>query len=393
MKLACVLIPHFPLQIESKYHHIPKNQPVLIVKSAGSQRIIVDASPHLLRIHPGMSLQTALSQTSDAHLIEDDDVLYSTQWNSVLDTLAERSPFIEDAGLGKAYINLAGIDSLYSTDAHLAHALQSAIPADLQARIGVGGNKFISYSAALVADSNRPFKAPHHPADLISRLPVDVLPMDFTHISKLHRYGLHTLSDITQCSLSALQAQLGSKGKRIWELAHGIDNSPLNLRCPEDNVSGTITFLEPLGTLESIVIGVEILLERVFANPNLHGRDARVIDIEAQIYKRGTWVTRCSFKSPVGKPKHAISRISSVLKDANLSGPIEELTLSLRSLTKETAYQSSLFSDTRKRENLTEAIRQLDASLGEQAPIFYVRGIEPWSRIPERRHTLVSVAR
>jgi len=31
--------------------------------------------------------------------------------------------------------------------------------------------------------------------------------------------------------------------------------------------------------------------------------------------------------------------------------------------------------------------------LGEQAPIFYVKEIEPWSRIPERRQVLVPVVR
>ena len=40
-------------------------------------------------------------------------------------------------------------------------------------------------------------------------------------------------------------------------------------------------------------------------------------------------------------------------------------------------------------ENLKEALRQLQARLGAQPPIYQVREVEPWSRIPERRQVLV----
>jgi hypothetical protein len=34
-------------------------------------------------------------------------------------------------------------------------------------------------------------------------------------------------------------------------------------------------------------------------------------------------------------------------------------------------------------------LRQLGARLGVQPPIYHVREVEPWSRLPERRQALV----
>ena len=58
-------------------------------------------------------------------------------------------------------------------------------------------------------------------------------------------------------------------------------------------------------------------------------------------------------------------------------------------LTGEAGLQSSLFNDVRREENLREAVRQLEVRLGRRPPIYQVREVEPWSRIPERRQALV----
>jgi DNA polymerase-4/protein ImuB len=72
-----------------------------------------------------------------------------------------------------------------------------------------------------------------------------------------------------------------------------------------------------------------------------------------------------------------------------LPGPLEDMKLTLAGFTGESGIQSSLFSDVRKREQLREMMRQLEALLGGKPPIYQVKDVEPWSRIPERRQVLV----
>ena len=61
----------------------------------------------------------------------------------------------------------------------------------------------------------------------------------------------------------------------------------------------------------------------------------------------------------------------------------------LSGLTGEAGRQESLVLDVRRRENLKEALRQLKARLGIEPPIYAIREVEPWSRLPERRQALV----
>jgi DNA polymerase-4/protein ImuB len=63
--------------------------------------------------------------------------------------------------------------------------------------------------------------------------------------------------------------------------------------------------------------------------------------------------------------------------------------LTLGGITGESGIQSSLFSDVRKREQLKEMMRQLEVLLGCKPPIYQMKEVEPWSRIPERRQALV----
>jgi hypothetical protein len=57
--------------------------------------------------------------------------------------------------------------------------------------------------------------------------------------------------------------------------------------------------------------------------------------------------------------------------------------------TGETAKQGSLFSEVRQRDQLNAMVRQLEARGDRTSPLYQIRDLEPWSRIPERRQVMV----
>lgn len=325
--------------------------------------------------------------------MESDDAYYQAQFDDILDALEERSPVVEDGGLGCAYVGLDGLDQLYGGDARLVLALQTAVPERFRARIGIGSGKFCTYLAATSAEPGRPFKAPSEAHDFLKGFPVEVLPTGFQVKARLREFALYTLGDVATLPVGALQAQFGPEGRLIWELSNGVDARPLVPRKYEAAVSESLSFPDPVGTLGPILLGAEVLLCRVFLRPALRGRYARLAVVEGQVFRRATWTTRVTFKEPVGEPRQALARLKGRLESTAIPGPLEDLTLTLRGLTGETGRQGQLFSDTRKHEQLRDAIRQLDAAYGKPSPVFHVREVEPWSRIPERRHALVPFAR
>jgi DNA polymerase-4/protein ImuB len=393
MKVACILITHFPLKTETQRNPELRQRPVLIVRTAGSCRVVADFSPGLAGVRPRMPLQKAATFAKSATLLESDDAYYQAQFDNILDALAERSPVVEDGGLGCAYVGLDGLDELYGGDARLVLALQTAVPDCFKARVGIGSGKFCAYLAAMSAEPERPFKAPSNGQDFVRGFSVEVLPVDFRFKARLHEFALHTLGDLAVLPVGALQAQFGPEGKLIWDLANGVDARSLIPREYDEAVSESLSFPDPVGTLEPILLGAEVLLSRVFLRPELRGRCARLALVEGRVYRRATWATRVTFKEPVGEPRQAIARVRGRLESTAMPGPLEDLTLTLRDLTGEAGRQGQLFSDTRKHDQVRDAIRQLDAVYGKPSPVFQVREVEPWSRIPERRHMLLPVAR
>ena len=101
------------------------------------------------------------------------------------------------------------------------------------------------------------------------------------------------------------------------------------------------------------------------------------------------WTKRFAFKDAINNKVRALSALRASLETVEMPGALEDMRLTLSGITGDSGVQSSLFSDMRRQEQLRETMRQLEARLGARPPIYLVRDVEPWSRIPERRQALV----
>ena len=90
--------------------------------------------------------------------------------------------------------------------------------------------------------------------------------------------------------------------------------------------------------------------------------------------------------------KRATTRIKQVLEDYPQPGPVEQVGLRIERLGYPRGRQKSLFSEVRAKDHLQEEIRQLEFRLGNP-PLYRLKEVEPWSRIPERRYALIPSSR
>ena len=175
----------------------------------------------------------------------------------------------------------------------------------------------------------------------------------------------------------------------IWELSNGIDNRPLTPRKHDQEVTESLSFSDPVVVLEAILVGAAMLLERILQRTELKGKAARLLVLQGKMSQGEIWIKRLSLKAPSNNRARLMFRIKASLQGMTLKRPMESLSITLSNLTREVSRQESIFSYMRDEERLQDAIKQLDVLLGETAPVFRVREVEPWSRIPERRHALV----
>ena len=392
MKVACLSIRHLPFKTE--LHRSPhlRGRPAIVANANGSRRVVLDASPEATGVLPGMPLDQALSRCKNAVLLEADLSLYQRGWERVLEALEQRSPDVEDAEPGLAYVRLDGLELMYGGDARLVTALLNAVPDRLEPRIGVAEGKFPAYVAAGLGGPGGATKVPEDVRAFLSPLSVDLLPVSWEVRARLHDFGLHTLGQAAALHVGPLQAQFGPTGRTVWELANGIDARPLLPRRREETVTEALTFPAPIIALEAIVTAADTLLARGFGRREMQGRFARVCTLEGAVFRAPTWQRRMVFREPLADRRRAVTLVKHTLEGRPPHGPLEDLRVTLAGLTGEAGRQESLFHDVRRRENLREALRQLQARLGKQPPIYQVREVEPWSRLPERRQALVPYA-
>ena len=389
MPVACVLVTHLPLKIELLRRPVLKDKAVLVIEQSGTQKTVIDRSPLAHDTEVGMSLEKALSLCPYATLMEADTSLYREKWSRILDGLEQRSPIVEDADLGLAYVDLKGLEKLYGGEAKLVKAVVDAVPQIYHPQLGVAEGKFPAYAAALQAEPCRATRVPEDAASFLAPLPVTYLPTSWKIKERFLGFGLELLGNIAQLPFNTMQGEFGKEGMRLWRLANGQDDELLVPRQHEETFASEVAFVTPTVSLPAVFVALESLLTLAFTG-KLSGRFARVALLEGHIDNGTTWSKRIGFREPVGSRDRALFILRSRLENLTLPGPLETISLTLSGITGEAERQESLFPEVRHRARLDDAIHQLRTRLGQRPPIYRVREVEPWSRIPERRRALVA---
>jgi DNA polymerase-4 len=352
----------------------------------------LDWSPGLEGLQRDMHIQQALSRHGEVELVQADMPYYRSVFGEMLDVLEEKSPLVEGAEPGCAYIGVDGLQLIYPDDDALLKAVREAIPETFTSQIGIAGNKFLAYLAARCAPPGGHRILIDDVAAFLRRLPCDVLPVSMKSKSRLRDFGVHTLGQLAALLPGPLQAQFGTEGKRLWELARGIDDTPLHPRFMEKTMEESAVLASVSVSLEAILAAAESLLVRVFAGIGRRGLGIRSLALWTRTWNEESWERTIQFKEPAMDIKAAMARIKRVLEDYPQPGPVEQVGIKVERLGYPRGRQTSLFSEIRAQDHLMDDIRQLEFRLGNPQ-VYKLKEVEPWSRIPERRYALTPTGR
>ncbi len=392
MKILCVLLPHFPWRCEVRRNPALEGRPAIVTYTSGSRKLVLDWSPELEVLQRDMPLQQALARHGEVELLHADIPCYWYVFNEILDALEEKSPLVEGADLGCAYLGVDGLQLIYPDDAALLKAIREAIPETFTSQIGIAGNKFLAYLAARRSPPGGHRILTGDAGAFLRDIPCDVLPISMKSKSKLQDFGIHTIGQVTALSPGPVQSQFGPEGKRIWELAGGRDDTPLYPRLTEEMIEESTTLPSVTVSLEAILAAAESLLALIFARDSLKGRGIRSLTLWTRSWSSEHWERTVQFKEPTMDTKTTVSRIKRVLEDYPQPGPVEQVGTRVNRLGYPRGRQKSLFSEVRGRDHLMDDIKQLEFRLGNPQ-VFTVKEVEPWSRIPERRYALTPTGR
>lgn len=391
--VVCVLVPRFALRAAlGDDRDALLSEPVALAPQRSNEQAIGEVSPpaEAFGVAPGMRLGEALARCPELRLVPPDPEGERERWSDALDRIDRIGAEPESQRAGSLFFAAGGLHGIHGGDlAGVLAATRQAVGRG--ARLGAGPSRFVARCAALASRPRRPpvvveergvarFLAPLPVAQLQARLELEAT------VGALERLGIRTLGELAALSTRAMSERFGHPGLLALDLAHGRD-TPLDPRRPPEPVLERIELPEGFsgGQLEH---ALELLIARVLARRERRGRTLRAVAASARLVVGGTWRAGTTLRVASADPARILLALAPRL--AELPAPADSLALEVEAFGPPAHDQRALINEEgeARRARLGEAVRQARQAAGEAAAL-RVLDVDPDSRLPERRSTLV----
>jgi len=216
----------------------------------------------------------------------------ATRALEVREIFARHTDLVEPLSLDEAYLDVTQTLTHMPSATATAQSIRAAIREETQltASAGVAPNKFL---AKIASDWNKPdglfVIRPHQVEAFLAPLPVGRLPgVGKVMEAKLAELGVATVADLRAVGPAYLEQRFGRWGRRLHELAHGIDDHPVLSERPTMQISAEDTFEHDL-RLSELEPHIRRLAEKAWAGyererATPHGRIARTVVLKLKTH-------------------------------------------------------------------------------------------------------------
>lgn len=218
-------------------------------------------------------VRSAMSSAKAAQLcpgllfIKPDIAKYQEVSRAMHEIFKQYTHLIEPLSLDEAYLDVTDAPFCSGSATLMAEEIRAKVNQQLGITIsaGVAPNKFL---AKVASDWNKPdglfVIRPEEVAVFVERLDVSrINGVGRVTKSKLNQMGINTCGDLQKFAEAELTQSFGQYGKRLFSVARGIDNRPVQTHRERKSISVEHTYSEDLKTLSSIIECVPVLLDEL----------------------------------------------------------------------------------------------------------------------------------
>jgi protein ImuB len=226
MRLACVHLPSFPLQLLLRRHREWANHPVAVVAEDKPQAKILWINERARRagISPGLRFAAAASLAHGLRAATVSSTEIEKATAALLERLIRYAPQVEPSREepGIFWLSVSGLNLLYPSLqewADMAHA-------DVQARgfystIVVGWTRFGSYALAKTRQGTTVFDDPSAERAATQEIALDALDLNPDLLDIFFKLGIKTVGSFLALPPGGLYERFGSEAYRIYQMASG----------------------------------------------------------------------------------------------------------------------------------------------------------------------------
>ena len=253
-----------------------------VIVGGQSERGVVSAANYEARkfgVHSAMPVFQAREKCPEAIFLPPRMGRYKELSAKFMSILREFSPLVEPVSIDEAYVDIAGCERLFGGINEIAPSIKKRIREglNLTCSLGAAPNKFL---AKIASDMDKPdgltIIMPENVQQFIESLPIHKVPGvgKNTH-DKLKLLGIRTLGDVKNYPAEIIIRKFGKFGRRLMELADGIDRSVVTPVSKTKSVSAEETLLRDTDDKQALKRYILKQAERV-------ARELRKLDVRAR---------------------------------------------------------------------------------------------------------------
>jgi len=268
-KILHVDMDAFYASVEQRDDPSLRGRPV-VVAWKGARSVVCAASyeARVFGVRSAMPAVRAERLCPQAVFVPPDFMRYKAVSRLVREIFARHTDLIEPLSLDEAYLDVTTTKTGLPSATATAEAIRAAIREETQltASAGVAPNKFL---AKIASDFRKPdglfVVRPQQVDAFLAPLPIGRLPgVGKVMEAKLTVLGIVTVGDLREFALDELEQRFGRWGRRLHELARGIDEHPVQPERLTLQVSAEDTFVEDI-PLEELEPHIRRLAEKTWA--------------------------------------------------------------------------------------------------------------------------------
>jgi DNA polymerase-4 len=235
-----------------------RDRPVIV---GGGRRGVVSTCCYIARVagvRSAMPMFKALALCPDAVVVKPRMELYEQIGRDIRSRMRALTPRVEPLSLDEAFLDLSGTDRLLGgppaqTMARLALEIEREIGVTVS--VGLSHNKYL---AKIASDLDKPrgfavIGRAETTGFLAPRSVRTIWGVGQALADRLEADGIRTNADLRRADAGQLVARYGRIGRRLHELAAGIDTRQVDPDQPVKSISSETTFDEDIGDADRLI--------------------------------------------------------------------------------------------------------------------------------------------
>lgn len=253
--------------------HIP-----IAVGGQSNQRGVIATSNYIARrygVRSAMPTAHALRLCPQLKVIRPDFARYRAVSRQIHDIFHELTEQIEPLSLDEAYLDITHVERFKGSGTWMAQWLKTTVKerTGITVSVGVAPNRFL---AKIASDWQKPdglfVLTPDECDEFIAQLDVRYLPgVGPSTRTRLNEMGITTCLELRRMALPVLLDRFGRFGQRLYELARGIDERPVESVHIRKSISVENTYPKDIVGLEGCWQALALQIERLQERFAQHG--------------------------------------------------------------------------------------------------------------------------